>query len=33
MKMCESINVELNEGVKDFIKKTFKIDDASFEKN
>ena len=32
MKLCESIKIELNEGVKDFIKKRFKIDDDAFEK-
>lgn len=32
MNLCESIKIELNEGVKDFIKKKFKIEDEAFEK-
>lgn len=32
MNICESIEIALNEGVKDFIKKKFKVEDKDFEK-
>lgn len=32
MKLCESIKIALNEGIKDFIKKKFKVEDKDFEK-
>lgn len=32
MNLCESIKIELNEGVKDFIKKKYKVEDKDFEK-